>query len=111
MITIAELEKDLNGEIGDEIRSLTVAIVRNNVEEELDPMYKVFALEGNDLDEIFCQKVALRAANLLLKGTEFEKIPWEIYPDIKTSNGDYAYIKRIDSSNYAYLYLDYFYHT
>ena len=111
MVTIDELEKKLNGEVGDEVRSLKVAIVRNNIEEELEPMYSCFALEGNDLDEIFCQKVALRAANILLKGTEFEKIPWEIYSEIKVSTGDYAYIKRIDNCNYAYLYLDYFYHT
>ena len=111
MITIDELQKDLNGEAGDEIRSLKVAIVRNNVVEELKPMYSCFALEGNDLDEIFCQKVAFRAANILLKGTEFEKIPWEIYKEIKVSSGDCAYIKRIDSCNYAYLYLDYSYRS
>lgn len=111
MITIDELEKDLNGDSGEEFRCLKVAIVRNNVEKELEPMYNCFAVEGNDLDEIFCQKVAFRAANILLKGTEFEKTPWEIYSEKKVSNGDYAYIKRIDSCNYAYLYLDYYYHT
>ena len=111
MLTMEQLDKSLHGSGGDEFREIKVVLVRNNVAEELKPKYTGFAVEGNALDQIYVQNVAFRSANLLLKGTEFEMLPWEDYPRIKKSTGDYAFIKRIDSCNYAYLYVDYYYHT
>lgn len=110
-MTINELQKNLNGKHGNEYRSLSVYVVRKNIKEKLEPQYTTFAIEGNEMDEYFVSNVAFRAANILLKGTEFEKLPWVEYDDVKTSRGDFAYIKKIDNSNYAYWHLDYFYHT
>lgn len=111
MLTVDELEKDLHDSGGNTFYSLKVYIVRNNYKEEMKTQYNGFAVEGNAMDDFFVTQVVFRAANIILKGTEFEKVSWENYPEIKSSNGDIAFIKRIDSSNYAYLYAAYSYHT
>lgn len=115
MIERENLCTDISDRVrGDATWSLHLIEVRDGNEIRIKPediKQVMFRMNGSAIEKMYLYNAMFRYANLALKGTEYEAIPWEYFREHQLALSDDAYIKRKDEKNYVYMLIDYFYHT
>ena len=113
MVERHQLTKDIHVKYGDEYRCIELYVVENGTQRKIDlkDVNYMTSTDGSWVAEVLLMRLMMRAANLKLKNTPFEKVPWEEYTEGERCASDTCYIKRIDANNYAYVMAEYFYMT
>lgn len=115
MVEREKLDKDIANRVdGDAYYTVYLYRVNEGVEEIMNTDGvggRVFRMNGNPIEKMYLFNAGFRLANLSLKGTEYEKIPWEYFVERPKAISDDVYVKRLDENNYVYMVFEYYYHT